>query len=289
MSRLKGVIGLLLLGALSGCQGLGMNMRLQATQDLLTSSGFVAETIKTDPFLMRIHTPARVKLHPVKVLTLYIEGDGFVSSDGRHTSMDPTPKNPVALALATAHPASLGLAVHLARPCHYLRVANGPLCQPRFWDRARYAEEMVQALNQVVDQLVARYQPEQLYLVGFSGGGALAALIATRRDDLSGWVTVAGNLAHNVWTQRQGLAPLKGSLDPLDVAVSLRTQPQVHVVGEEDKVITPHVARAFLHQAQLKADRHLHIIPGQDHACCWMSVWPEMAQHIWRQWQGNRP
>jgi pimeloyl-ACP methyl ester carboxylesterase len=54
----------------------------------------------------------------------------------------------------------------------------------------------------------------RLTLVGYSGGGTIAVLLAARRSDVAEVITVAANLDVGYWTQRDGLSPLTGSLDP---------------------------------------------------------------------------
>src|SRR5690606_5057486 len=51
------------------------------------------------------------------VLTVFIGGDGMVWANGL-PPVDPTPRDPLVLRMALAHP--YGAAAYLARPCQYL-------------------------------------------------------------------------------------------------------------------------------------------------------------------------
>ena len=49
-------------------------------------------------------------------------------------------------------------------------------------------------MNEAIDFLIKKYQAGKIELVGYSGGGAVALLLAVRRHDIVSVRTVAGNL-----------------------------------------------------------------------------------------------
>ena len=59
-----------------------------------------------------------------------------------------------------------------------------------------------------------------LELVGYSGGGAIAVLVAARRSDVVGIRTVAGNLDTRAFCKYQHVSALDGSMNPLAIAES---------------------------------------------------------------------
>ena len=69
------------------------------------------------------------------------------------------------------------------------------------------------------------------------------------------WVTYAGLLNHSSWTQYKKLPPLTQSLD----LATLPNVPQVHFVGEKDKVIPLELSR------QWTVGKKLVIVPGVAH------------------------
>lgn len=210
-------------------------------------------------------------------LTLYLEGDGFAWLNSQQPSFDPTPLDPLALHLALAQPN--GNAAYLGRPCQYLGTNEQP-CQQRYWTGARFADEVVHSLDQAANQLKARAGAQRLVLVGYSGGGALALLLAARRKDVVRVVTVAGNLDHAAWTTHHRLTPLLDSLNPAQMRTRLATVAQVHLLGEQDWVVPPELAEAFIaaypptHRAQTR------VLPGYDHRCCWVEHWPRLWQQL---------
>lgn len=208
------------------------------------------------------------------LLTVYIEGDGLAWLGSTRASPDPTPVEPVGLqvALQDAQPAAW-----LARPCQYQPAA--PACEPRWWTSHRFAPDVVAAMNTGLDALKRHTGAQDLFLVGYSGGGALAVLLADRRSDVVGLATLAGNLDTDEWTRRLGLARLSGSLNPAHMAQRVAHIPQIHFVGDRDTVMPPEVAMAYEARSRQTPSR-LQRVPGADHACCWSEHWPELARHL---------
>ncbi len=210
------------------------------------------------------------------VLTVYVEGDGFSYAARGRRAMDPTPTDPVALRLALRHPGS-GAVAWLARPCQYGPRARN--CHSDYWSVARYAPEVINGTGAALDRLKADAGASWLILVGYSGGGALVALLAERRGDVVGLVTVAANLDLGAWTAAHRLTPLSRSVDPATDAARLSRLRQVHFVGAEDRNVGPAIARAFAGKMAADAPVSIVTVAGQDHGCCWAGQWPLLAMH----------
>lgn len=106
-------------------------------------------------------------------------------------------------------------------------------------------------------------------LIGYSGGGTVAALIAARRTDIAQLMTVAAILDINHWVQQQSLTPLHGSLNPADAWQNLAAIPQVHWVGGKDTVVKKENALAFSSRFPTAKRPNIMVIPEFDHQCCW--------------------
>lgn len=208
-------------------------------------------------------------------LAIYFEGDGFAWINESQASGDPTPRDPVSLRLALAQPE--GNAVYLARPCQYVD-AESSGCLTRYWTEMRFAPEVVVASNQAVDRLKEMFGATRLTLVGYSGGGAIAALVAARRTDVELLITVAGNLDHHSWSKTHRLQYLRGSLNPADEILALRSIRQWHLVGAKDAVIPPALAINFVSSFPPVSRPSVYIEPEFDHRCCWVEKWPT----LWR-------
>lgn len=207
-----------------------------------------------------------------KVLQVYIEGDGQAWLTPSRPSDDPTPANPVALRMALADPA-IGPVLYLGRPCQYVEGADRKGCSTDDWTTARFSSRAVAAVNQAIDQAKQRLGAVQTALYGYSGGGAMAVLVAAKRHDVVFLGTVAANLDHQTWTRIQKLTPLSGSLNAADVADSVRAIPQVHVLGGEDTAVPAGVQDAFLTKLGPGAPAKRRVVPECGHACNWQDYW----------------
>ncbi|WP_155976381.1 alpha/beta fold hydrolase [Novispirillum itersonii] len=208
-------------------------------------------------------------------LTVYLEGDGRAFSGASTPSADPTPATPVALRMALLNPTP---AAWVARPCQYTDSATAKGCAVAYWTSHRYAPEIIESIGRVVDDLKQRTGAQKVVLVGYSGGGAVAALLAARRTDVTGFVTVAANLDLGYWTRADNLAPLSGSLDPVDDAQRLRGIPQIHFVGGQDDVVPPAVVRSYLSKLGSPSNARLVEKADYDHQCCWIDGWSELVR-----------
>jgi hypothetical protein len=210
-----------------------------------------------------------------ETLTAYIEGDGLAYVRPSQPALDPTPTDPVALRLALADPGT-GPIAWIARPCQYTMPARGRGCDSAEWLERRYAPEVLDNIGDALDALKEESGARRLVLVGYSGGGAIAVLLAARRSDVSEIITVAADLDLDYWIHRDSLSPLTGSLDPANVAVQVQKIPQVHFTGSGDRVVGTDVARAYLSHLPPGAPVRLIEVPGFTHDCCWARDWPSL-------------
>lgn len=270
--------GILLL-ILAGCVSIpAPHQRQDAAAAMATSQGWQSIRIPAGRFqLMAYHRPWSAA--PAR-LTIYIEGDGLAWITATTPSADPTPVNPLGLRLALAQPR--GQVAYLARPCQYSAPLPGD-CQRTYWTDRRFSEEVIDATDQAVSQLAAQAQADRLTLVGYSGGGAVAALVAARRKDVDRLVTVAGNLDTAQWTAANGLSPLTGSLNPADAAErlqQLQALRQWHFSGDQDEVVATATARSYAARFGSTAAPMVDVIHGYRHQCCWADNWPTLLARI---------
>lgn len=258
---------------ISGCSHHSATQRLEKADQLAIQYGWQRTTLNTKPFELISYLPKNFTSN--NVLTVYIEGDGFAWRTSRRPSSDPTPHNPVALKLALQHPNKS--VAYLARPCQYQNIQSSQsMCNQSYWTNKRYATEVIDASEHALTQLKERFNASKLILVGYSGGGAIAALLAARRDDVVKLITVAGNLDHQAWTQLHNLSPLTGSLNPIDYQKQLHTIPQVHFVGENDNNVPPLLNKNFIATYDSDMFATVIVVPEQSHNCCWQEIWPQI-------------
>ncbi|MDB5798231.1 MAG: conserved hypothetical transrane protein [Paucimonas sp.] len=257
---------------LAGCADISPQARRQQADSLAVARGWKKSQLATRDFDLVAY--ARADAQRAEVLTVYLEGDGMAWLSPAQASDDPTPLNAIGLQLALAHPQ--GNAAYLARPCQFATAAQQRGCDPGYWTGRRFAPPVVDASMQAIDALKQRHGAQKLVLVGYSGGGAVAALLAARRTDVVGLVTVAGNLDHLAWTRLHEVPPLQGSLSPADDWEALAHLPQLHFVGGHDAVIPVQVTQSF--QARFPAGHRppIRVIQDFSHSCCWASRWSSL-------------
>ena len=263
-SRWLQLIGFTLCMLLSGCQ-----TPVQALQQLAASHAHRVETLPSQPFPLVASTP--LTKPATSRLRVYLEGDGHAWATSTQPSLDPSPRNLLLARLAFEDPTP---SVYLARPCQF---QAAPGCQSALWTDRRFSEAVLDSLGLALDQLKSRYGNRDFELVGYSGGGALALLLAARRDDIAQVQTLAGNLSPRQWVALKRLSPLHGSLEPLDYRERLSRLPQRHFVGSADTVVPP---------ALLDSYRQ-----GLSHNHCVQTVQVKRASHTdgwdqaWQQWR----
>ncbi|MAK82306.1 hypothetical protein [Phenylobacterium sp.] len=201
-----------------------------------------------------------------QILTVVIEGDGRAHDRHGRATADPTPDRAVGLALAEAWP---GPTAWLGRPCQYVRDAA---CKPADWTTHRFSEEAVAMTDAAVGALMARAGAKQVRLVGWSGGGVMATLVAARRTDVVGLVTIAAPLDLKAWTRSRGLSPLQG-LDPADLPPI--PAPQLHLTGAFDPLVRPVVVKETARR--LAGPRGQVETWPERHDCCWVARVDEIA------------
>ncbi len=258
--------------AVSGCVTLPAGMSEQDVADRIAAgAGLTARVEHAGGFALR--TYARGLAGATGPVRVYIEGDGRPWR-GRRPPRDPTPLDPMGLRLAARDPSSAVLWV--GRPCMYLPEPARRGCDVRWWTSHRYAREVVEALDQVVSRAVG--PGRRVVLLGHSGGGALATLLAARRDDVDALITVASPLDLAYWTENGRMTPLHGSLDPVDVAHLLAGLPQRHLCGGRDSVVAPEVVRRFLRAIPAPNRARMEEYPEHDHSCCWDRDWARLGR-----------
>lgn len=263
--RAKILINLSLL--LAGC----ISSRPYAhAQKIASDSGLISEKFDTAHFTIaswhRI-TP------PVSSLRVYIEGDGFAWKSRTLPSDNPTPRNPSGLMLAATD--TQANVLYLARPCQFIGPPLPANCRVNIWTQDRFSPAVITTMNEVLSQVVSRYPGVKLDLVGYSGGGNIAALLAERRSDVRSLRTVAGNLDVAYVNALHHVTPMPTASSAIDAAHALRALPQIHFSGEADTTVPPTVARRF-QQAVGGRCVQTEVAGGMAHGSDWAAVWPRL-------------
>ena len=227
----------------SGCVSkLSPKVRQQTADTVAQAGNLVQQKIATDDFLLTTYQRFDATADN-KQMVVYIEGDGMAWISRDQLSSNPTPVQPIALKLASID--TNANVLYVARPCQYLWPQKMNRCSSKYWSNKRSSEEVISSINQAISIVKQKQNISSIRLIGYSGGGGIAALIADRRADVNEFVSVSGNLNYKLFTQTHDLSPMNRSIDPITVANQIGLIPQIHYVGADDKIIPRQIALSF--------------------------------------------
>jgi len=205
------------------------------------------------------------------VLHVYLEGDGTPWLRKQLAASDPTPRNPLMLEFMALDTMP---SLYLGRPCYH-GLSPAPACTPELWTNRRYSEAVVASMTAALNHLSAGYQ--SLVLLGYSGGGTLAMLIAERLPKTAAVITIAANLDTMRWAALHAQPPLTGSLNPASRMPLPPHIRQVHFSGGDDDNVPPSLIRdALAHQVGAT----FNVIEKMGHRCCWRESWPAILKTL---------
>lgn len=199
-------------------------------------------------------------------LWVVIEGDGAHWRHGRPPA-DPTPRRPAGPAILDILPPG-DARLWLARPCQYLEAPELAGCDPRYWAQDRFAPPVLAAYQRLIDRHAAG---RTVGLIGFSGGGVLAAELALSRPDAGVLITLAAPLDLLAWTAHHGVPPVTGPRPPGRMLRDLARArlPMLHLFGGRDRVVPPFTQSRL--RAALPASRTA-IVPHAGHDADWAGI-----------------
>ena len=263
------LLGIFSLISLAGCASKPLTNALDQAQQ----AGASWETITGDGFEHLVIS--QIPEADVHALHIYIGGDGNAFHSRLKVSQDPTPKQHLALKLMFADGAP---SAFIARPCYYTS-GMGKQCNAALWTSDRYSPAVIHSMGAVVKELALRHPRAQITLVGYSGGGVIALLLAAELPRVGTIVSVASPLDTDAWVQLHAYTPLYNSLNPADIATWPTGLRQLHLRGGADKNVPPAVTERFKDKLQaLGNPAEFRTLPGYDHHCCWLDTWGEIMK-----------
>lgn len=228
--------------------------------------GFYGFSLNTGLFEHQLYTnQAVIQPSPNKKLHVYLDGDGTPWENNQWIADDPTSRNPLILTLMQQDKAA---AVFLGRPCYH-GFNKTTACHSKYWTSHRYSQTVVNSVVAALKKCLVKYPFKQLVLIGYSGGGTLATLIAPYFPEVKTLVTVAANLDVDAWSHYHGYSPLNESLNPATLVLNANIH-QIHLAGLEDTSVPAWVIKTY-------ADKQINAVylpfADFDHHCCWIKEW----------------
>lgn len=244
---------------LAGCVRWQQTIEQHELQQQVVDSGlFKHRLIWNDAAQQRFTQPTSVK----RIWHVYIEGDGHAVTLTGAPARDPTPLGSV---LLPALGADREPALFLGRPCYFDTADTR--CDARHWTLLRYSDDVVQSLGAALQNQIP--PGDQVILIGHSGGGTLATLLAARLPQTCAVITLAGNLAVGRWLAANDFTPLPDSLDPAMQPPLPARISQWHLAGADDTVILPAWIEEFARQ---QPNAHYRLVPGAGHLKPWQAM-----------------
>jgi hypothetical protein len=289
------LFALFLFLAISGCQSPSQRPNVTHPEiKLAQESGFKTSIIKTQDFeitglIKNNDTNMNKKIN--KKLVIYIEGDGRSWIKKHILSKNPTPPYALGLRLAIQDPRSAdpdSTVAYLARPCQFTQHNPTPTtCDAKYWSSDRFSEVVIQNMNQAVDNLKNQLElskQNKIELIGYSGGAAVAVLLAARRNDVEIIRTVAGDLNHALMSEYHHTTALSHSLNPIDYAQKINKIKQVHYIGTQDKIVPQYVTQNFIDKSrleQINQDPGIKLVSVEaTHQRGWESKWSVLISNV---------
>jgi len=240
--------------------------------DAATQLGLNNELLAGSPYQHRLFVNGQAsRSETIQELHVYLDGDGTPWTAGVRIADDPTPRNPLVLRMMAKDTTP---AVLLGRPCYYGLNKTSP-CNESLWTSHRYAAVVVDSMAAALRRWMATKKIDRLVLIGYSGGGSLATLLAAHLKNTSAIITIAANLDVNAWSHFHKYLPPTGSLNPITDARIPSNVRQFHLAGLQDDNVPANIIESF---SQTQKNAEYLTMPDYDHACCWLDMWSEFLR-----------
>lgn len=204
-----------------------------------TPQGFAFQQISSSTFQHWLAVPKNTSSN-LRCLTVYLEGDGtpFLNNG---TAIAPNPTGIINPLLQLAREDQEN-AVWLGRPC-YFGLHNSRNCSPHLWTFGRYSNLVAASLQEIIDTLA---DDKQVIIVGHSGGGVLATIIAAQYKQVTDLVTLAAPLDIDNWTSSHQYSRLYDSINPARLTITRGDFGQLHLTGSNDIQVTSQHLETYL-------------------------------------------
>ena len=235
--------------------------------DLIAESNkrnFIVREIRTDSFSHYVIEQRDLAARQV----VFIEGDGRPwTESGTEPSSDPTPGHALAFELMTRTP---GHSFYISRPCYFGLLTDS--CGPDVWTSHRFSGKVIASMGDALKQVLDPAFP--VTLVGYSGGAAIAHLLARELQFVDSVVSIAGVYDIHAWTDHHRFESLGGSLNPADYKQRGDVL-YLFLHGARDVNVT---TSNFAPMDNGTSNVIVEIYDDYSHVCCWTANWEE----IWR-------
>lgn len=256
----------LLLFALSACS----NTSFQAITEQQTELEY--QIVKTKMFTLS----SAARRAKTSTLRIYLGGDG-IPWKGNTPSTNPSGTDRLGFKLFLIDPKATH---YLSRPCYDIEPPSA-ICQSHLWTKDRYSKTIIDAMEEALLKIAGKSNIE---LVGYSGGGTLAVLLAQRLTQVTHVLTVGANLDHATWTNFHNTPALSGSVNPATNQRKVIGQ-ELHLYGRDDYEVPAAVNHRYFDN---NPSAKIGVVDNFNHRCCWLAQWPDIL-NAWENNSGIHP
>ncbi len=248
-----------------------IQQRTNTLQSLIPNDGsYITKMIQTDSY--RFYT-IQQQSEQCKNVHVYFEGDGLAWITRRLVSDDPTPLSPTTFKLLLQDDSTCK--AYVARACQYTKDSY---CTQKDWTSQRFSKQIVSATNEVIDEIKDKFHNQSFSFIGYSGGAAIASLVANNRNDVTNFISVAGNLDTQLWTEIKNYMPLSG-LNPANHTENLQTISQYHLIGNNDNIIPKELVYSYINTFSNKNNIMIKKVDATHH-CCYETYFKQLIKGI---------
>lgn len=222
--------------------------------------GVEYQTIETPRFSLS----SVARLNRRATLRMYLGGDGKPWKKGKPSS-NPSGTERLAFELFLRDPKATH---YISRPCYDIEPIPAD-CQTKLWTSDRYSSAVIASLTEAISQLAGNSNIE---LVGYSGGGTLAVLLAQQMPQVTRILTLGANLDHTAWTNFHNTPALSGSVNAATNNRRVSGQ-ELHLYGQDDREVPAALNQKYFDN---NPSANIGIIDNFDHSCCWLEQWPDI-------------
>lgn len=259
--------------ALNACSPIDAEVREVTAERIARPAFMVERKVSADNMNFQVWERMHERGAPVNI---YIEGDGYTKTHSEWLGGDPSPRNPLALNLASRDK-SKNL-MHIARPCQYMESQNEKVCKEAYYKNRRYSPEVLAAYSDIIDEAKRKWEFTEINLIGYDGGANIAAALAASRSDVVSLRTVAGILNPPMVYKNTKETLDKDSILATDIASSLSAMPQHHFIGAGDTYVPAGVYHTFRQAMGESNCVHYSFVQDADHDRGWVERWPELMK-----------
>ncbi len=243
-------------------------MRTETAQRIAAPAWMIKRDISAAPFILRAYERVHERGGSANI---YIEGERS------NTNPSSTPFNPVALHLASKDKANN--VIYIAHPCQYTgMISVTDKCSDSYDNESSFSDEVIESYNTALDDISRRYNIQKFNLIGYSGGGGIATLLAAKRSDIVSLRTVAGILDHETYTTLLKAPAMTQSINPASEAATLTKMPQYHFIGGRDDIVPPAILHSFLQSMPPTNCVQTMLVQEAMHDSGWVDKWPELLE-----------